>query len=503
MERFSKKQLVWAVAIIGVILGGYWLILQTKKESPQNTTIVKRSNLTQEVSVIGRVKPATTLDLSVEKSGRIQEVSARVGTRVSRGALLVEIESGSAYAILLEAEARLAELRRGSRPEEIAVKEAELAKYEQDLLNTYDGIIDTAIDSFSKADDALHTKTAGIFSGFKTTAYKFTYQICNSQLENDTTTLKSKTENDFDVWRTEIATAPNLSKADATQKVFLSQTGTHLEATKFLLENISSTLTLDCTVSLSTLDTYRTNINTARTNINTAIATVNTKKQSIASLERTIEKTRTELALLHAGTAQEVIAAQEARVIGAQRELNKYKIYAPISGIVTTVEARIGEYANASTPLVSIISDTSFEIEAYVPEADIAKIHVGEQAQITLDAYGNDVLFEGNVTAIDPAETIIENVPTYKVTFSFKKNDARIKSGMTANIDISTAHKDNILTIPQRAVISKNGTKVVLLVNEDSSTTETPIVTGLRGSNGTIEVTEGLKEGDVIIAAPK
>lgn len=503
MERFSKNQLVWATAIIGIILIGSWLTFRVKNELPQNTAVVKRSNLTQEVSVIGRVKPAKTLDLSVEKSGRIQEISARVGSRVSRGALLVEIESGNAYASLLEAEARLAELKRGSRPEEVAVKEAELAKYEQDLLNTYDGIIDTAIDSFSKADDALHTKTAGIFSGFKTTSYKFTYQICDSQLENETTTLKTKTENDFDVWRAEIATATSLSKEGTTQKVLLFQTGTHLEVTKILLENISSTLTLDCTVSLATLDTYRANINTARTNINTAIATINTKKQSIASLERTIEKTKTELALLHAGTAQEVIAAQEARVIGAQKELNKYKIYAPISGMITAIEAHVGEYANASTPLVSIISDASFEIEAHIPEADIAKIHIGEQAQITLDAYGDDVLFEGSVTAIDPAETIIENVPTYKVTFFFTKSDPRIKSGMTANIDVRTARKDSVLTIPQRAIISKNGTKFVLLVNNDSSTTEVPITTGLRGSDGTIEVMEGLKEGDVIIATPK
>ena len=167
------------------------------------------------------------------------------------------------------------------------------------------------------------------------------------------------------------------------------------------------------------------------------------------------------------------------------------------------MDARVGEYANASSPLISIISDTSFEIEANVPEADIAKIHVGDQAKITLDAYGSDVFFEGRVVTIDTAETIIDNVPTYKVTLAFTKNDTRIKSGMTANIDIATARKENVLSIPQRAVINKDGQKTVMVVTGTDTTTETTVTTGLRGSDGSIEIIEGITEGAIIITAPK
>lgn len=503
MKQFSRTQLIWAIVIIGAITVGSWLMFRTKDNTPQNTTIVKRGVVAQEVSVIGRVEPTTALSLSFEKNGRIQYVPVHIGSHVSQGSLLAQLDSGSVYASLLEAQAKLAELERGSRPEEIAIKEAELAKYEQDLSNTYDGVIDIAMDAFSKADDALHAKMTGIFSGLKTSSYKFTYQICDSQLENTVSTLKQQTELDFETWRTEITAAPSLSTADSAQRILLSQTETRLEMIKSLLENVSRTLTLDCTVTNTALDTYRTNVNIARTNINTAIATVNTKKQAISSLERTIEKTKSELSLLQAGTAKEVIAAQEARVLGAQEELSKYTIYAPISGTITAIEARVGEYANAGVSLVSIISDTSFKIEAYVPEADIAKIHIGDSANITLDAYGSDVLFQGNVVAIDPAETIIENVPTYKTTLSFSTNDPRIKSGMTANIDIKAAHKDDVLTIPQRAIINKDGTKVVLRVHDDLTTTEVPITTGLRGSDGTVEIISGIEEGAMIVAAPK
>lgn len=501
--NFSKKQIIWASAVLIVTLASIYLLSDKEPAATSNTTTAKHGTIVQEVSVTGRVKAAGAVDLGFEKSGRIQGSYVKVGDHVNRGALLAELESSSAAATLLEAEARLAELKRGSRPEELAVKEAELAKYEQDLANTYDGILDIALDAFSKSDDALHAKMTGIFSGFKTTSYKFTYQVCDSQLENTVTTGKQQAEYDFDTWREEIATASSLPKTSMEQSALLSQTETRVETVKTFVENVSRTLTLDCTATNTALDTYRTNINTARTNINTVLATINTKKQTITSLIATVAKVANELALLKAGTASEVIAAQEARVLGARGDLQKYKIYAPENGIVTSVEARVGEFASAATTLISIIADSLFEIEAKVPEADIAKVHLGDRAKITLDAYGNDAIFEAEVVAIDPAETIVDNVPTYKVTLYFAKNDPRIKSGMTANIDIATARKDGVIAIPQRAVINRDGEKFVIVVGESATTSEVRVATGLRGSDGTIEVTEGLNEGDVIVVAPK
>ncbi|OHA83900.1 MAG: hypothetical protein A2481_00305, partial [Candidatus Yonathbacteria bacterium RIFOXYC2_FULL_47_9] len=357
-------------------------------------------------------------------------------------------------------------------------------------------------DAFNKSDDALHIKMTGIFSGFKTSSYKFTYQICDSGLDVNGTTLRLANEYDIDIWRTELAKL-SVSPSNAELAALLETTSAHLEKQKSFLEAVNRTLTLDCTIATTGLDTYRTNVNTARTNIATAIAAINTKRQAISSLILTVAKVKNELSLLKAGTASEVIAAQEARLLSAQGELRKHRIYAPISGTVTKVDAKTGEYANTTVPLISIISDASFEMEANVPEADIAKIKKSDTAKVTLDAYGSDVVFEGRVTAIDPAETIIDNVPTYKVTLNFTKNDPRIKSGMTANIDIATAGARNVLAVPQRAIATKNGDKFVTVVNSDNTTTETVVTTGLRGSDGMIEVTSGVTEGTKVLVTPK
>ncbi|HAT68606.1 MAG TPA: hypothetical protein DCS20_03225 [Candidatus Yonathbacteria bacterium] len=502
MSKILQKKIVWFLIIISIIGGGYFYFGRTKDTTPGNTVTIKRGDVVQEVSVTGRVEPVSTVNLSFEKSGRIQGVYARIGQHVSAGSLLAEVESSAAQASVLEVEARLAELKRGSRPEEITVKEAELAKYEQDLANSYGGVKDTIDDAFNKSDDALHIKMTGIFSGFKTSSYKFTYQICDSGLDVNGTTLRLANEYDIDIWRTELAKL-SVSPSNAELAALLETTSAHLEKQKSFLEAVNRTLTLDCTIATTGLDTYRTNVNTARTNIATAIAAINTKRQAISSLILTVAKVKNELSLLKAGTASEVIAAQEARLLSAQGELRKHRIYAPISGTVTKVDAKTGEYANTTVPLISIISDASFEMEANVPEADIAKIKKSDTAKVTLDAYGSDVVFEGRVTAIDPAETIIDNVPTYKVTLNFTKNDPRIKSGMTANIDIATAGARNVLAVPQRAIATKNGDKFVTVVNSDNTTTETVVTTGLRGSDGMIEVTSGVTEGTKVLVTPK
>ena len=134
---------------------------------------------------------------------------------------------------------------------------------------------------------------------------------------------------------------------------------------------------------------------------------------------------------------------------------------------------------------------------------DIAKIKLGDIAEVTLDAYA-DTDFTATVTFVDPAETYVEGIPTYRVKLQFDKQDERIKSGMTANIDILTNKLENVISIPQRAVITKDGMKLVRIANENNNEkittiTETEVKTGIRSSDGKIEITEGINEGDIIV----
>ena len=73
---------------------------------------------------------------------------------------------------------------------------------------------------------------------------------------------------------------------------------------------------------------------------------------------------------------------------------------------------------------------------------------------------------------------------------------------MTANIDIETASRENVIAIPERAVISKDGIKIVRIPdkeNKDTGFKEVEVKTGVKGSDGKIEITTGLKEGDEVV----
>ncbi len=133
----------------------------------------------------------------------------------------------------------------------------------------------------------------------------------------------------------------------------------------------------------------------------------------------------------------------------------------------------------------------------------MAKVKIGDSARITLDAFGNDLVLEAKITKIDPAEIVIEGVATYKTILQFVKENVGIKSGMTANLDILTAQKENVIVVPRRTVVLKNGDKFIRILDSDGIVKEVKVETGLAGSDGNIEIVSGINEGDKVITSIK
>jgi HlyD family secretion protein len=185
--------------------------------------------------------------------------------------------------------------------------------------------------------------------------------------------------------------------------------------------------------------------------------------------------------------------------------INKRKIYAPFSGVVAKVGIKAGEAAGSvgsatAAPTITLISENDYEVILKVPEISVAKLAVGQAVDIRLDAYGKDVVFPGQITSINPAETIVDGVPVYETKVAFTKSDERIRSGMTANATIVTNKKDGVLAIPADMIKSdKTGAYVNLLVSDDK-TERRAVTTGLRSSDSFVEITSGLAEGDRVRA---
>ncbi len=515
MLKIIKRPI--AIISIIVVLGGAGVYFYfTRTPAPVYETVAARRGIIfQEVSVIGKTKPAESVDLAFEAAGKVKRVNVVVGDKVFTGQILAELDSAELYAQLLEAEAniesqkaKLDELNKGVRPETIQYYETKVVNAKISLENAKKNLIDKIQDAYTKSEDAVRNKVDQFFSNPRTTNPTLIFSVADSHLVSDVLNERVAMEYALAQWNSSLNNLGISSDLD----VYFNSAKNNLEKIRsFLTDNALILNALNPTSSLTqaTIDAYRVAVSSGRTSVNTALANLQSVEEDLRTAESNVALAEKDLAVQGAGSTLEQIAVQVALVkkaeAGAQIikvKIGKNILRSPIGGVLTRQDAKFGEIVFANSSIVSIISTGKFEIEANVPEADIAKVKIGDSAKVTLDAFGNDVFFDAKVVEIEPAETVIEGVATYKTTFQFMKSDEGVKSGMTANIDILTGKKENAIIISRRAVISKNGDKIVRLLNADGTIEEREVKTGLIGSDGNVEITEGLNEGErVIISA--
>lgn len=479
------KVYVSALVLLAVAAGGYFYF--GRSESPRFEYIIAgRGSLVREVSATGKVKPVQSVALAFEKGGLVRWVSAEVGDKVFLGQILVQLENRDIAAQLKSEEAKLAELVSGSREEDLRVQKVKVVSAETALSDAKINLRDKLDDATTKADDAIRNKVDQFISNSKSSSPQINFAVSNDQLERDIESERIVIERILVSWD---------SSDSAKVKEGLNKIKSFLDKVALAV----NALTASDSISQTTVDSYRADVLTARNNINSAVSNLTAADEKLRSAQSSLNLEREQLALLEAGTRPEKIAAEEALVENFQAQLSKSIIRAPIAGIVTVQNAKVGEVAPANSTMISLISESDFEIEVNIPEADIAKIKLGDSAKVTLDAYGSEVVFEARLTAIEPAETVLEGVATYKTTLQFVQKDERIKSGMTANIDILAGRAEGVIVIPQRAVITKNGRKMVRLISGKNDISEVDVEVGLRGSDGNIEIISGVSEGDKVI----
>ena len=510
MLKFLRKPkflIPFLIIIIGATLA---LSLRSDNAPRAEFTEAIREDLIQELSVTGRVKSSESVELAFEKIGKISKVYVKVGDKVETGDSLVTLDDTDLAAELARVrasakseEAKLDELFSGTRPEEISIQKVKVASAKVSLDEAKKNLADKIGDAYTKSDDAIRNKVDQFFSNPKT-APQLMFVNSGSPEEIEVESRRAQIENTLSDWETFLNFSGSID-----QIIYSGETAkTNLMEIKIFLDKVSkfiNGLASNSSISQTTIDGWKTDVSAARTNVNSAISNISAAEEKLSSAESTLTLAEEELALKIAGATPEEILAQEARVDEAHAniqstlaQLLKTTIRSPIDGVVVKQAGKVGEVVSANINIVSVISAANFEIEVNIPEADIAKLEPGDLARITLDAYTEDDIFEARVAVIDPAETIIEGVPVYKTTLEFTKDDSRIRSGMTANIDIITDKKLDVIAIPQRAIIRRNGDKIVRLL-EGEKVNEVKVTIGITGVNGDIEVTSGIKEGDKII----
>ena len=508
---WQSKRFRWILGIVVVLLIIIFLIIRSHVKAPYQFITVTKGSITEVVSVTGNTTPVQSVALGFANSGTIAQTYASVGAYVNMGQLLAELNTGDLYAQLKQAQAnadmqtaKLDSLKSGSTPQDIAVSQSALDKANQDLANMYASINDTSIDSYTKANDAVRTQLSTMFTNGDTTNPQLTFQTMNSQVSISASEARYNASVALNDWQAQLG-AINSTSNNSDLDSLLQASLTHLVSSRNLLENISSILNSNYTnLDSNTLATYKANVTVGINEINLASKNLNTLSQNIASQKLVVAQAQASLTLKQAGSTGYDIAAGEANVesaqasvSSAQAKLTNSEIISPISGIVTQFDAKVGQTANPGDTLVSIISGSKFEVDADVPETDIGKIAVGNPVNMTLDAFPGGS-FTGNVFYVNPAETITSGVVDYKIKISFTTPDPRMKSGLTANLDIQTNHKDNVLILPQYAILQTDAGTFVKIVS-GKTTTQVPVKLGIADQTGNVEIISGVTLGEQVI----
>ena len=206
----------------------------------------------------------------------------------------------------------------------------------------------------------------------------------------------------------------------------------------------------------------------------------------------------------------------EASLQSAETELRYTKIISPVDGIVVSKAVEVGQTVAASfqTPtLFNVAEDlTKMQIEASVVEADIAKVKEGQVVEFSVDSFPDEI-FYGMVTQVRNEAITTSNVVTYEVIIEIDNRDLRLKPGMTANVEVITAQKENVLLVPNKALrfTYDDGTSLTkkrykdkgLWILENGKPVRVSITTGVYDDDFTEVTNANLDEGEEIILEEK
>lgn len=392
----SRNRVIVGIILIAVLITVGFVSYQ-QFLAPTNATPTPQpqaQSADEVVSAQGVLVPRHRADLAFRIGGRVAEVLVGEGQVVKQGGVLMRLQDDEAKANLAQAqaaldlaEANLAQLEDGARPEQIAQAEAALRAAEAALsaaMAERDRLTGGATDA-QIASAQAHLAAAQVEQKLAQDAY--------DQIEQAGVTGPIEEQARFRV------NAANQAVA-AAQKA------------------------LDDALAGSTQT-----VRIAQANVAAALAQRDLAQAQVAQLKN--GATSSQLNAARAGVAQ-----AEAAVQAAQAALDELSLRAPFDGTLAQITVDAGQVIGPGSVVASIADFDRWQVETDdLSEVDVVKIEIGQRVKITLDALP-DTALEGTVASITARAETKRGDVTYTVTIDVKGDDPRALWGMTAQVDI-------------------------------------------------------------------
>lgn len=528
-KRRPRYQFIAAIVIVvGAVTG---LLLRPRGQEPIiRTAEVERGTVTASVSANGILQPLTTVEVKSNVGGQIIELAVDEGDEVSAGQLIARIDPtdtqtayeqsqadlAAAVSKVRQAREQLAMQRAQNNAEiEAAKQNLEAAKarlHQAEELARVQPNLTTA--SIAQATSNLAAAKAALK---QTETALVPQKLAAAQAAFDQAKAGYETaQKDLDRQRRLLERGfVSQSAVDASEERF-AVAKAQFDSARRKLETVKDEAEQDLSTARARVDQAQAELENAKANS----VQVKVRQQELASAKAAVKQAEAALASALAAKRQiairegDIIQASaqversEASVRNAKTQLGYTTIVAPRAGVVTKRYVEEGSIitagrasfsgTGAGVSIVDIADVSRMFALVSVDETDIAQIEVGQQVDVIVEAYPDEI-FEGKVTKIAPQSVTEQSVTTIPVTVEIESPDRRLKPGMNVTCDFITGRVENVIMVPGEAV-NEDDTGATVTVLKGGKQIKRKVEIGLIGKDYT-EIKRGLKVGEKVVTA--
>ena len=497
-----NKKLLWGVGIVAVLIVAF-LFFRSRAgieqaaadEGAADTVAAFIGDLSASATASGQLLPQREATLTAASPAQVTAVNVRVGDTVAAGDLLVLLDDSrlllavhTAEESLALAAARLADLLAPAHQTEIATAEANITSAQAQLDDLLAGpsaneiaLAETSVNSANASLNAAYAdlgSTAGTITQSQIAAAEAALLAAQLQLD---AAIEANEE--------------NTNAATHEARLLAQQAVANAQAQ---LDDLRAGPSLGAAQGSVSAADYRLEGSQAELEQTLAGAT----EAEIAAARATLAQAEASLADLLAGPTAAELRSAEAEVeqarlslADAEEALADATIVAPFDGLITSVYVNKGELAAGA--VVDIAAVDQLELVLDVDEVDIGSFSVGQPATFSFEAWP-DRLFESEIVSIAPSANQNNNaLVTYEVHLRYAITDLPLLLGLTANANLITAQREEVLLVPNAAITPDRaaGKYYVDLKQADGTFAQVEVTIGLRDGDNT-QITSGLTAGD-------
>lgn len=509
----KRRSLYWilAIVVVGLLIAGGLFVFQSRNSQASaanvqtgDTVDAFIGDLSASATASGQVEAVQSANLSVAQPGTVESVLVAAGTPVEEGDPLVQLNQRD-LALQVERmqqnvvlkEAGLQALLEGASPSDIASAEATVQSAQASLDALLAG---PSAEQIAEYEAIIRQQQAGVWSA--SASYNSTADsIKGSSLASAEADLVSA------------QIAYDQAKERNEDFAFSFTHEALIDAEEDLRIAQAKVDELRAGPKRGSLNSASADISAAQANLSKSQADyeallAGSSSAQISAAEASLARALSDLADLKEGASAQDVAIAEAELEQARLDLQAAEealaeavVVAPFDGLVTDVLVSVGERATGN--VVELVSN-DLEAVLQVDELDVGSLSIGQPAVITFEAWPDSEL-KGQISTIAPSSgSNDDSVVNYDVVIAFDSTDLPILVGMTADAQLITDEKEDVLLVPNAAVTADRqaGTYNVNLVagEEDGEfvTENREVVVGLKDNDFT-EILSGLAEGDTVL----